>query len=278
MNITRFNPATGTLFSALLTEALSVEFDYAYPLYYALGVLTGYPGYPALPVVVTACNAGLTLSTLTGYYVGGYVPLTAGLTLNAVAGSGPGPRPNAPADPGPENYYAALGLLRALPTRLTYAALAALGVDFSLSGIVNGPVPAGAALVGAGLTPFTKTDWYGLGGASAAPNGSAPLITDLPNATTYPATVIADAVGVSVLFYLTTDGDTAEFNLSLTPNGEPDNAAYAVAVAVAGGLPATAALSPAYLTGLGFTAVGPSVPPGFSAEFNASALTPVPGA
>jgi len=225
------------------------------PLTYALGVLTGFSGYPALPVVVSAGTAGLAVTDFNGYYVAGIAPLGAAYPT------------------GTRTYYAALALLRALPTRLTVSALSAAGADFSLTGISPGPVPAGTPTVAGSLRPFTASDWVGLAGASSAPNGNPPLIADAyPNADgAYAPTVIADATGVAVIFYPNADGDSVEFYLTLAPAGTPSNTAYALAVAVAGGLPATlATLTPAYLTALGFSGVGPA-----AADFEGNYVTGV---
>ena len=268
-NLTRFTPATParlTGLSALLTEAFSVDSSLRYPVVYALGVLTGLPGYPALPVAVAACEAGLSLFTLTGYYVGGYVPLPASLVTapNGVA-LGWGDEV-----PGHAVYYAALGVLRALPSRLTVSALTALGVDFSDA--PTGPVPApaftadalGAVTVTPAPTfsprPFTESDWVTYGGAISAPNGTPPVIADgvATPGYAYGATAIADATGVSVTFYPGTVGgdfpETAEYYVSLTPNGEETDTALALGATLVAGLPA--ALTPAYVTALGFTRLG----------------------
>lgn len=265
-NLTRFSPARPRGLAPLLSEAFSVDFSYAYPVIYALGVLTGLPGYPALPVAVAADLTGLSLFTLTGYYVGGYVPLRASLLTapNGVALSG------GDAEPGPAVYYAALGVLRALPGRLTVSALTALGVDFSDA--PRGPVPApaftadtlGAVTVTPAPTyaprPFTDSDWVTYGGATSAPNGKPPVIADgvATPGYAYGATAIADATGVGVTFYPAGPNaddfpETAEYYLSLTPDAETDTA-LALGTALVRGLPL--ALTPEYLTALGFTRLG----------------------
>lgn len=214
------------------------------PLTYALGVLTGFPGYPALPVYVSAGIAGLALTDFHGYYVAAIAPLGASYPT------------------GNRTYYAALGLLRALPTRLTVSALSAAGADFSLTGISNGPVPAGTPTLGASLTPFTALDFQGYAGASRAPNGALPLTADLPDTPNANGpTVIADATGVEIYFYPpNADSDFTEpVPYALTLSGTPSNAAYAVATALAAGLPASAAyLTPDYVVRLGFSRLGPA--------------------
>ena len=250
-NLTRFTPGTRNGLTARLAEAFTVDFSVTYPLYYALGVLTGYPGYPVLPVVVAASPEGLTVSTVDGYYVVGVVPLTVSLTLG-VNGYGSG---NRPAEPGAPNYYAALGLLRALPTRLTVSALEALGGDFSLSGITDGPVATPGTAIS--LTPFSKADWYSYSGATPAPNGNPPLIAEVPTPNAYGgATVIADANGVEIYLYTpnanaleSVDAYAYAGRLN-APNAETDGA-YAFSVAVAGGL-TVASLTPEFLSAVGF--------------------------
>lgn len=86
---------------------------------YAAATLTGVPGYGSLtlPVALVITTAGLGLYGLDGYIYGAVTALPAlGTRVTEIEG-------NAAA-----YYYAALGVVTALPGRLTYAALrAALG-------------------------------------------------------------------------------------------------------------------------------------------------------
>lgn len=119
-------PAYATL-PARVREILDVDYDPTLPLFLALGVLTGLPGYGlnAAPVIATACDTGLALWDLDGYYVAGYLPRIPGLrALGANAETA--------------NYGGAVTLLAALPTRLTYTALRAVGFDFEFTGPSDG--------------------------------------------------------------------------------------------------------------------------------------------
>lgn len=113
------------------------------------------------------------------------------------------------------------------------------------------------------LRPFALNDWHCYGGATSAPDGRAPMIADL-NGDEAPdgigLTVIADALGVEVFFYvpveMSAEGLTYEDVVAyrVTLGDEASNATYALAVFLASSLPAT--MTSAYLKGIGFARVG----------------------
>ena len=151
---------------ALLTETFNTDYNPALPLVYALGLLTGLPYYPAtVPVVITACEAGLAIWDINGYYVGGYAPTVAGsLTPNGVD-------PESSDDEAYTlaatlTYGGAVTLLNALPTRLTYSALTAIGFDFNYGVTPDSRATPPVAVPGVtlGVTPngesFTVTSPY----------------------------------------------------------------------------------------------------------------------
>lgn len=153
----RLNLATRTAtLPPLFTENLTADFDPTYPPYYALGALTGLPGYGSLtlPVLLTVCAAGVGVYDLDGYYLGG-----AAYPRNV---------PNAPAGVGVVAYGAALGVASALPINLTYSALTAAGFDFDPVPNAESTgsayvLPLGASLTVNAATPtaFTVTPAYG---------------------------------------------------------------------------------------------------------------------
>ena len=205
------------------------------PLTYALGVVTGLPGYGAVPVVVSAGTDGVAVTGFDGYTLATYYPLPFITT------------------PGSKVYYAGLGLLRALPNALTFSALTALGFDFD-SYVLPGPVVAGTPSVNTlgGVKPFTAADFESYAGASRAPNGNVPGLASVPAGVpgSYAtATVVFDAVGVEVYFF---NADLSAAGLYyLHFSDSPDNVAYALGAVLVGTLPA--GLTPAYLSRLGFT-------------------------
>lgn len=166
----RYLPVTPNVEASLpglLTADFSADFYPGLPPVVAYATLTGLPGVPlggVVPVVATVTACGLTLTDVNGYLVAAsaVLPVRTSLTL--------------PAGVAPEvaTYYAGLGLLAALPSRLTFTAVSAAGLDFSLGGYY---LPAnGAATVPAfdtlppyatGLTPVAVPTGYTLGGYAA---------------------------------------------------------------------------------------------------------------
>lgn len=202
------------------------------PVAYALGVLTGYPGTPALPVVVSAGTAGVAVYGFDGYLVGTYYPLA--LTV----------------PPGRAVYNAGLGLLRALPNALTVSSLTAIGFDFEGLTSLGATGPTLGAL--GAVRPFTALDFETYSGAYRAPNGTLPGTATAypPGGTTPNAEIIFDAVGVEIYFFNPDLSAAALYYLHFS-NGA-SNTGYALGATLVGGLPA--ALTPAYVEALGFTA------------------------
>lgn len=156
---------------------------------------------------------------------------------------------------------------------LVLAGLALVGLVFALTVLpfpdVAGLVVASAVVASTksvlAFRPFEKADWYGWGGATASPDGRAPMIGEYDGAGygEYPATVIADACGVEVTLY-GDDGSTDEPTTAVfrydTDAGSVDSGVgtvrgYAMAVFLASSLPFP--LTPAYLEGIGFADVSP---------------------
>ena len=168
-----YAPAARTLGNAI-TEGFDVDYNPALPLVWALGVLTGLPYYPAaIPVVLTACEAGIGIWDVNGYWVGGFLPGSANLLP-----------PNASDKRlAAVTYGGSVALLGALPTRLTYSALNAIGFDFDYGVTPDSPAPLPVAAYGLTL--------------GVAPNGAAFTVTGVftPGGTAETETVNVNALG-----------------------------------------------------------------------------------